>query len=358
MSKRRNLIILLTFAVSAAILDAAPALAQAPEPQIAYSVGVSPTQADVVTASLDGTVMQRFVDVEEFSSIGHGVVAVTRHSDAFHSRIVGFDATTGERRFTVRDARLPLFAANGQGLVFSPDNAGTLKQDERDPYVQSVWYRDLASGDEFKLAQFFEPDHYILEKAVSPQGDRVAFTRGNNTFLFEWNVWVVNSDGTGLFQITNDDISNYPSFHPDGQMLAISKLTEGRCKGALATIGIDGRDEHVFFESTCAMDLQRPIWIGPHRVVTVWWRHDDQGNRPVGLAIVHVPTGEVHPIVKGYITDVAVSRALGLVTFRRGTGNGRIGLYRIGTGDEVSYLPRTGEEILRVEINGTNEDAV
>jgi hypothetical protein len=345
MSQRRSLIILLTFAVSAAIPDVAPASAQTPEPQIAYSIGVSETQTDVVTASLDGTDVQRFVGVEEFASIGHGIVAVTRHSDAFHSRIVGIDATTGERRFTVRDARLPLLAANGQGLVFQPDNAGTLKQDERDPYVQSVWYRDLASGSEFKLAQFFEPDHYILEKAVSPQGDRVAFTRGNNTFLFEWNVWVVNSDGTGLFPITNDDISNYPSFHPDGQMLAISKLTEGRCKGALATIGIDGRDEHVFFESTCAMDLQRPIWIGPHRVVTVWWRH-------------HVPTGEVHPIVKGYITDVAVSRALGLVTFRRGAGNGRIGLYRIGTGDEVSYLPRTGEEILRVEIHGTNEDAV
>lgn len=360
---RRNLIFLLLFAISAVIPDAAPAWAQAPEPKIAYSIRVSETQTDVVTAALDGTILQRFVGVEDFSSIQNGIVAVTRHSDTYHSRIVGLDTTTGERRFRVRDARLPLLTANGQGLVFGPDNfgpanAGTLRRYERDRYVQSVWYRDLASGNEFRLAQFKEPDQFILEKAVSAQGDRVAFTRGNNTFLFEWNVWVVNSDGTGLLQITHDDISNYPSFRPDGQMLAISKLTEGRCKGALATIGLDGRNEHVFFESTCAMDLQRPVWIGPHRVVTVWWRHDERGNRPVGLVIVHVPTGEVHPIVKGYVSDVAVSRALGLVMFRRGTGNGRIGFYRIGTGDEVSYLPRTGEEILQVEVCGANEDAV
>ena len=356
MGRRRNLIILLTCVVSAAIPSAGPAWAQ-PDPEIAYSIGVSPTQTDVVTATLDGTVLHRFVDIEEFTAIDNGIVAVTRHSDTYHSRIVGFDATTGERRFTVRDARLPLLAANGRGLVFQPDNAEDFTQDERDPFIQSVWYRDLASGNEFKLAQFFTPDHYILEKAVSAQGDRVAFTRGNNTFLFKWNVWVVNSDGTGLLRLTHDEISNYPSFRPDGEKLAISKLNEGRCRGALATIRIDGSDEHVFFESTCAMDLQRPIWIGQHRVVTVWWRHDAQGNRPVGLAIVHVPTGEVHPIVRGYISDVAVSRPLGQVVFRRGIGIGRVGLYRIDTG-EASYLPMTGEEIVRVEIDGAYEDAV
>jgi hypothetical protein len=125
----------------------------------------------------------------------------------------------------------------------------------------------------------------------------------------------------------------------------------------LATIGIDGRDEHVFFESTCAMDLQRPIWIGPHRVVTVWWRHDAQGNRPVGLVIVNVETGALKSIVEGNVDDIAVSHELGQVAFRFGTGLGRIGLYDIGA-DEVSFLPRTGEDIIRVELEGAREDAV
>jgi Tol biopolymer transport system component len=108
--------------------------------------------------------------------------------------------------------------------VFEPDNAGTSREDERDRYIQSVWYRDLATGKEFKLAQFYEADFSIIEEAVSQRGDLVAFTRGNNTFLFEWNVWIVDTDGTGMTQITGDDISNYPSFHPSGDMLAIVKL--------------------------------------------------------------------------------------------------------------------------------------
>lgn len=335
----------------------AAASSEGTEPQIAYSVGVSPIQTDVVTASLDGTVLQRFTNVEPWSSIGRGIAAVTRHVNTYRSKVIGYDASTGDKVFVVHDARLPLFTANGRGLVFQPDNAGTVNEDERDRFVQSVWYRDLASGDEFKLAQFFRPDRYILEKAVSSQGDRVAFTSGNNTFLFEWNVWVVDSDGTGLIQITHDNISNYPSFHPAGQMLAISKQYEGRCRGGLATIGIDGTDENIFFESTCAMDLQRPIWIGAHKVVTVWWRHDARGNRPVGLATVSVPTGEVKPIVEGPIGDIAVSRELGQVAFRFGARLGRVGLYEIETGS-VRFLPRTGEEIVRVELDGADEDAV
>lgn len=355
--RRIRLLPILVICLLLPLVPSAPASAQVAEARIAYSVGVGPTQTDVVTATIDGTILQRFVDVEPWSSIDHGIVMVTKHSNTYRSNVIGYDAATGEQLFTVRDARLPLLAADGQGLVFQPDNAATRKQNERDAEIQSVWYRDLASGNEFKLAQFFRADSYILEKAVSMQGDKVAFTRGENTFVFEWNIWVVDTDGTGLVQITGDDISNYPSFRPDGQALAISKLYEGRCRGGLATIGIDGEDERVFFESTCAMDLQRPIWIGPHRVVTVWWRHDTQGNRPVGLVIVNVETGALNPIVEGSVGDVAVSRDLGQIAFRFGARLGRIGLYDIAA-DEVSFLPPRGEEVVRVELDGANEDAV
>jgi hypothetical protein len=170
-------------------------------------------------------------------------------------------------------------------------------------------------------------------------------------------VWVVDTDGTGLTQITGDDISNYPSFHPSGDMLAIVKLYEGRCRGALATIGVDGSDEHVFFESTWSMDLQRPLWIGPHRVVTVWWRHDQEGNRPVGLVIVNVATGDVEPIVEGRVGDISVSRKLGLIAFRLGLAKGRIALYDIDTGN-ISFVPRGTAEVVRVELDGAYEDAV
>ena len=342
--------------VVSAVAGAAPASAQVAEPQMAYAVGVGPIQNDVITATLDGTVMQRFVDVEPWSSIDHGVVTVTRHVNSFRSNVVGYDAATGDRLFKVFDARLPLLTPHGRGLVFAPDNLGSLRPDERDPFVQSLWYREFATSDEFKLAQFYRADFGILEKAVSPQGDRVAFTRGNNTFLFEWNIWIVNTDGTGLMQLTGDDMSNYPSFRPDGQMLAISKLYEGPCHGALATLSLDGKDERVFYESTCAMDLTRPVWIGPHRVVTVWWRHDAQGNRTVGLVVVNVETGELDPIFEGTVGDVSVSRKLGHVAFRAGAAHGKIGLYAIETG-RLRFLSTT-DPLARVELAGTAEDAV
>jgi hypothetical protein len=118
---------------------AAPAAAQATDPvQLAYSVGVSASQTDVVTASLDGSIAQRLVDVEEWSSIAEGVVAVTDHSGPYRSRVIGYDAATGAKLWVARDARLPLLTPNGRGLVFEPDNAGTLTEDERDRYHQSV----------------------------------------------------------------------------------------------------------------------------------------------------------------------------------------------------------------------------
>ena len=329
---------------------------QVADPEMAYTVGVGPIQNDVITASLDGTVSQRFVDVEPWASIAHGIVAVTRHVNTYRSNVLVYDATTGDRVVKVFDARLPLLTPDGNGLVFAPDNLGSLRPTERDMFVQSLWYRDLRTGTGSKLAQFYRADFGILEKAVSPQGDRVAFTRGNNTFLFEWNVWIVSTDGTGLMKLTGDDMSNYPSFRPDGQLLAISKQYEGRCHGALATLGLDGRNEHVFHESTCAMDLTRPIWIGPRRVVTVWWRHDARGNRPVGLVVVDVQTGALDPIFEGSVGDVSVSRKLGHVAFRAGAAHGRIGLYDISTG-EVRFVS-TAEPLARVELDGTAEDAV
>jgi hypothetical protein len=352
----RSTLFLGTALLAAIIPATTPASAQAAEPEMAYSVGVGPIQNDVITASLDGTVFQRFVDVEPWASIAHGAVAVTRHVNTYRSNVLVYDATTGDRVVKVFDARLPLLTPDGHGLVFAPDNLGSLQPTERDMFVESLWYRDLPTGAEFKLAQFYRADLGILEKAVSPQGDRVAFTRGNNTFLLEWNVWIVNTDGTGLMQLTGDDMSNYPSFRPDGQMLAISKQYEGRCRGALATLGLDGRNEHVFHESTCAMDLQRPIWIGPHRVVAVWWRHDARGNRPVGLVVVNVETGALDPIFEGLVGDVSVSRTLGHVAFRAGAAHGRIGLYDISTGD-VRFVS-TAEPLARVELQGTAEDAV
>jgi hypothetical protein len=75
---------------------AAPALAQAADPiRLAYSVGVSASQTDVVTASLDGSIAQRFVDVEEWSSIAEDVVAVTDLPGTFRSKVIGYDAATG-----------------------------------------------------------------------------------------------------------------------------------------------------------------------------------------------------------------------------------------------------------------------
>jgi len=64
---------------------------------------------------------------------------------------------------------------------------------------------------------------YNTSPSWSPKGDRIAFTgrRGANQIL------VVNSDGTGLIQLTTQGNNEDPSFSPDGRYITFSSDRDG-----------------------------------------------------------------------------------------------------------------------------------
>jgi Tol biopolymer transport system component len=55
---------------------------------------------------------------------------------------------------------------------------------------------------------------------ISPDGQRVAFCFGNNSA----DLYVINIDGTGLVQLTHDGLSCFPRWSPDGTQIIFAHL--------------------------------------------------------------------------------------------------------------------------------------
>ena len=239
--------------------------------------------------------------------------------------MVAYDAATGERRYRIKDARFPLVFGDGAGVVFLPDNDGSSDPGDRDPYVNSVWFRDVASGDEVKLAQFTDGDLRPLQLAASPDGSRVAFTEGDDTFLFTWDIWLAATDGSSLTALTTDGQSLYPSFSPDGGTVAFAH-TEGSDGGTtgIRVIDVDGTNGRTLTTGTCHRSLTRPVWLDADTLVAWWWAQAGNGSafRPKGLVEIDVATGAVtRTLVRGFVVDFGVSRGLDAIVMRLRDGS-------------------------------------
>jgi TolB protein len=57
------------------------------------------------------------------------------------------------------------------------------------------------------------------DPSVSPDGSKIAFTRYSRGPGGNWNVWVMNADGSGRTQITTDGRSTSPVWSPDGAQI-------------------------------------------------------------------------------------------------------------------------------------------
>lgn len=310
-----------------------------------------------VTASLGGDVTERFTEAEPFASTTEGLVAVARHSypDPFRSDVTIADATTGQVREVVPDARYPLLFDKGDGLLFLPDNQGSGGGDERDPYVNSVWYRDLTTGTERRLARFTDGDVRPLQLAASPNGNRAAFSVGDESRL-RWDIWVSSVHGTAR-QVTSDGQSLYPSFSPDGRTIAYTHQDgPDGCSTEVRLMDVDGADQRTLAAGSCERSLIRPVWLDRETIVAWQWTGDDTGYRPSALVAVSSTTGDVRTIVSGRVFDFSVSRTLGLVAFR--VVDGRIGIWDPDTGDVVTVAGGAARRGGHLHVDGALEQAV
>jgi dipeptidyl aminopeptidase/acylaminoacyl peptidase len=352
----------MAIAVVAMMAAGAGVSAQAPaERSILYTGGGGFTDSRVIATDLAGNALALSQTAEPFATINGGRVAYTRHRPKvpFASNVLVKDAATGEVVYTVGDARWPLLFDDGTGLVFFPDNNGRDVPEDRDPFVSSVWYRDLETGVEHRLAQFEGGDLFPLQTAVSADGQQVAFSYGNDSYLFVWNIWVASVDGTSLEQITTDDRSLYPSFSPDGQTIAFTHHRPTRpCSASVHLVGVDGSNARQLARGSCEAVLLRPVWLDDPTLVVWRWTRTERGfNRPAGLLLVSAATGEVQEeIATGYVTDFAVSRQLGQVVYR--LQRGRIVVYDAASQTSVTVPGGRDAPFGKVHIDGSLELAI
>ena len=310
-------------------LPSVPAGAALP-PRIAFDTNAG----DVRVVATDGTETASVSNASPYFSFSGGILAVSRPTLNGGSRVVGVDGTTGSTMFTIKDAFFPLIAGQGSRVVFLPDgHAGG--PNDRDPTLNSVWFDDVASGHDHRLVRFTDSDRIPLNLAIAPKGGRVAITHGNDADLFQWDIWTATTDHHFVRRLTTDGISTYPSFSPSGLQIAFAKVDHSSaCSGSIWVMNGDGRNPHRLVAGTCARHYLRPVWIDTHTLIA--WAWGPHGV--LGLVEISVPSGTVTPIVNGRVFDFSVSRAMGKVAIRYGSG--RIGLWDASS-DALTLLPVT-----------------
>jgi WD40-like Beta Propeller Repeat len=326
-------------AALSSLLLAAPAVAA---PTIAYWGTSEPA---VRTAGLQGTVRATIHRISlPFFSVGSGVVIGERDwLHGFGSNVVGYDATNGKKLFSIADARLSLLHPSGSFVVFTPDSNGG-NTDDRDPFVNSVWFHDVATGKEHRIARFPLKNPSLEERApidlaLNPKGTRVAIGHGNDGEIYEFDVWIARTHGTGtLKRLTFGGRSRWPSFSPDGTWIAYT-YQDGSdpCSSEIRLIHPDGTGMHTVAAGTCGRVLLRPVWISSHAVAAWWWdQHGPRGIVKVNTA-THAATTLVQTPVWG---EPVVSRRLRVIAWR--TLDGTIHEYHLRTG-AISTAPGGGK---------------
>jgi hypothetical protein len=130
---------------------------------------------------------------------GDRVAAARNDSTGMQIWIVGADGSGGRAltRFTPEQGRpqCPAFSADGRRLAVQSD-----VDDPRDPKRSSshIWVVDVATGQATRLAEHAAAYHDELP-VWFPDGRRIAFQSDRTG---SWEVWVMNADGTGAWQLT------------------------------------------------------------------------------------------------------------------------------------------------------------
>ncbi len=151
---------------------------------------------------------------------------------------------SGAQRLTTSAAidTEPRFSPDGKWIFFTSDRGGS-------PQI----YRIALSGGEVQRLTF--EGSYNVTPRPSPDGKTVAYiTRINDKF----QVALLDLANRQVQVITDSDRDESPSFAPNGRMILLATVVNGR--GVLSAVSADGRVKQRL--STPAGDVREPAW-GP-----------------------------------------------------------------------------------------------
>jgi Tol biopolymer transport system component len=150
--------------------------------------------------------------------------------------------------------------------------------------------------------------------AVSPLGTSIAFVR---TAGREMDIWVMNSDGTNATNLTNHPAGYLkPAWSPDGSRIAFGSTLNGA--GDIYLINADGTNlQRLTYISSSFEPMRSPAWSPAGDRIAYEYSHETSGTRirvmnPDGsdaLEITHGSTFDVEPVWSPDGNWIAFTRA-------------------------------------------------